>query len=354
MDVARLDKNLAQEKGSLEDGYKAYTLPCENIDLYGVTYNKELGFFERMPYETAKKVSYCVEVLSTTTAGARARFKTNAKSMVISIKYRYLAHMNNMPRIGASGFTQIEIVDGKYYRSGKVFPTMKDEKGYTGKIGLAGEGVREYILFFPLYNDYIEEITLGFEEGSIVEGGSKYKFDLPILYYGSSITQGAAASRSDNCYQAYISEWNNVDYINLGFSGSAKAEDVMLDYLATIKSKVYVLDYDHNAPNPEHLRKTHYKAYKTYREANPDTPIIMMSKPDFSRGCTTERIRIIKNTYDRAKKEGDNNVYFIDGRRFFGKVDREHCTADGCHPNDLGFYRMAKVLQKVIKPLLGE
>ena len=88
MEVSRLDKNLAQEKGSLEEGYKAYTLPCKEIDLYGVNYNKELGFFERMPYETAKKVSYLVEVLSTTTAGARARFRTNSKSMVISVKYR--------------------------------------------------------------------------------------------------------------------------------------------------------------------------------------------------------------------------------------------------------------------------
>ncbi len=352
MDVSRLDKNLAQETGSLEDGYKAYTLPCAPIDLYGVEFNKELGFFQRMPYDIAKQVSYCVEVLSSTTAGGRARFKTNSKSLIVKVKYRYLAHMNNMPRIGSSGFTLIEIVDGKYFRAGKVFPTRKDEQGYTGKMPLLGEKVREYVLFFPLYNDYIEEITLGFEEDAIVDGGDKYKFDLPILYYGSSITQGAAASRSDNCYQAYISEWNNVDYLNLGFSGSAKAEQVMLDYLSGVKSKVYVLDYDHNAPNLEHLRKTHYNAYKSYRDTNPDTPIIMMSKPDFVRGCTTERIRIIKNTYERAIKEGDKNVYFIDGRRFFGKVDREHCTADGCHPNDLGFYRMAKVLNKVIAPLL--
>ena len=78
----------------------------------------------------------------------------------------------------------------------------------------------------------------------------------------------------------------------------------------------------------------------------------MMTKPDFFRNYSTERIRIVKSTYNRAIKEGDKNVYFIDGRKLFGKEAREHCTVDGCHPNDLGFYRMAKVLNKVIAPLL--
>jgi hypothetical protein len=59
-------------------------------------------------------------------------------------------------------------------------------------------------------------------------------------------------------------------------------------------------------------------------------------------------------TYQNALKAGDENVYFIDGEVFFGEYDRELCTVDRIHPNDLGFYRMAQVIEPVIKSILDK
>lgn len=356
MEISKIDKNFATGEAVIPRGTKEVVLPSDNIGLYGIKYDEEKGFFGRMDYETAEKVSYNVKVLSTTTAGGRARFSTDSKVFYLSVKYKYLAKMTNMPLSGSSGFSLIDETDGVQKLVAAFRPKISDETGFTAETPLKGEGVRDYVLYFPLYNDYITEVRLAFDKESVVTKGKKYDFDLPILYYGSSITQGGCCSRPDNCYQAYISKWHNADYINLGFSGSAKAESEMLEYLASIKSLIFVCDYDHNAPDVGFLKATHINVYNAYRKKNPDTPIIFMSKPDFD-GDEAEnlrRIKIIRRTYDIARKSGDKNVYFIDGRKLFGKKDRENCTSDGCHPNDLGFYRMAEELDKVIAKLLNK
>ena len=352
MDITKIDKNFLVNEVEIDGDKQVYILPAKEISLYGTVFEKEVGAFQRMPSSIAKQVTYNIEVLSSTTAGARARFSTNASEMVLSVKYRYLAHMSNMTRNGASGFTlMIESEEEGNKWVGHFAPLNDDLTGFSQSIKLSGDKIHDYTLYFPLYNDYIEEIKIAFNKDAVVLPGRKYFNDLPILYYGSSITQGGCASRPDNCYQGYISKWHNADYLNLGFSGGAKGEDVMVEYLASIKSKVFVCDYDANAPDAEHLRKTHYKVYKAYRDANPDTPIVLISLVNIREG-TFERREVIKNTYKRAKKEGDKNVYFIDGSKIFGKQDRENCTVDGCHPNDLGFYRMAKVIDRTLAPLL--
>ena len=357
MDITRLDENFKINETAIIDGKKVYKLPCKDISLYGTTYDQKLGWFQRIPHQIAKQITYNIEVLSSTTAGARAKFTTDSKEITLSVKYKYLAKMSHMPFTGSSGFVLLEETENGHNYIASFMPNYEKETGFTVTAKLPGEKMREYVLFFPMYNDYITEVTLAFDGDATVKEGRKYRFDLPVLYYGSSITQGGCCSRPDNSYQAYISKWNDADFINLGFSGGAKGEDIMIEYLSSVKSKVFVCDYDHNAPNPEHLEKTHYKLYKAYRDKNPDTPIIFMTRPNGPfkperNSDVSKRKRVVKNTYLKARAEGDENVYFIDGKNLFGKNDRENCTVDGCHPNDLGFYKMAQALNKVIAPLL--
>lgn len=117
---------------------------------------------------------------------------------------------------------------------------------------------------------------------------------------------------------------------------------------------LFFMDYDHNAPTTEHLQNTHYHFYKIIREKNPSLPIIMASMPnlDLRPNFRAERREVIRATYDRAVAEGDQLVWFVDGETLFGEEDRDACTMDGAHPNDLGFYRMAKSLLPFIKNTL--
>jgi len=141
----------------------------------------------------------------------------------------------------------------------------------------------------------------------------------------------------------------------------AKSPSVPENYTETVKTggEIEAKYLAIGSYEVEHLESTHYNFYETVRKAQPSLPILMISKPDFDGNFTKEakeynarRRAVIQATYDKARKNGDKNVYFIDGETLFGTEDRESCTSDLCHPNDLGFYRMANVVTPVVEKIL--
>lgn len=341
-----LDKNftIKTEKTGNEKTY--YKIPNENFDMYGIIYDETIKQFVRLPDAIAKGVSGGVDYHSKHTAGGRLRFKTNSKTFHLSIKCPYVQKMSHMALTGQAGFVLFKETDGED-RLMSIFPAKFNEtEGFVYDYPWLSGEMTEYILYFPLYNP-VSELVIGLDADAIVTHGKQYRDIDPILYYGSSITQGGCASRPDNSYESLIGKWNNIDYINLGFSGNGKAEQSMCEYLATIKCSLFVCDYDYNAPDPAYLRKTHYNLYEVFRKAQPTTPILFVSKPDYDYDPTSEeRIQIILETIAKAKANGDNNVYFLSGRDLYGEEDRIQCAVDSCHPNDLGFYKIAKCMYK--------
>ena len=116
---------------------------------------------------------------------------------------------------------------------------------------------------------------------------------------------------------------------------------------------IFVYDYDYNAPSIEHLKDTHKRMFQAIRTTNPNIPIIMMSCPKY---CITreetERLHVIKTTYETALFAGDKNVYFIDGLNFQVGPNQYEMSVDGIHPNDAGFIRMANCIGTFIRHIL--
>ena len=144
-----------------------------------------------------------------------------------------------------------------------------------------------------------------------------------------------------------------LDYYNLGFSGNARGELPVADYIASLDLSLLVMDYDHNARTVEELRQTHERFFKRIREKQPNLPVLMVTRPSAKYGeDEIKRREIVQQTYANAIVAGDKNVYFQDGEMLFGTTDRELCTMDTIHPNDLGFYKMAAVLEPIISAIL--
>lgn len=114
----------------------------------------------------------------------------------------------------------------------------------------------------------------------------------------------------------------------------------------------FVFDYDHNAPNVEHLKNTHQRMFQRIRRQCPLLPIIMLSRPQ-PRMTPEEyqRRSIIMETYQNALAAGDEHVYFIDGSVILGQFGGDSGTVDGCHPNDLGFMCMARSVGAVLEEI---
>jgi lysophospholipase L1-like esterase len=124
--------------------------------------------------------------------------------------------------------------------------------------------------------------------------------------------------------------------------------------MAGLDMSVFVCDYDHNAPNPEHLAATHEPLYRAIREKHPTLPIIFITRPSVLEAADRKaRLDVIKATYDKAVAEGDENVWFLDASEFFPFGSNEH-TVDNCHPTDLGFYLMAKGIEKALREALAK
>ena len=353
MDISKIDKNF-EIKQATEINGNVFNLPCKPFTIKGGLHTQEDGFI-RMPLNVAKNVSDSVLTLSSVTPGVRVLFSTDSSVMKIYAKMPSKCIMHHMAPVGSMSFTLVEVIDGKECFVCNLVPPQEGDDLIGQCNFFRGKKMRDYILYFPLYSK-VSSLRLEFDSDSTVCEYKKYREDVkPILYYGSSITGGGCASKANNCYQAYISEWLNVDFMNLGFSGAAKAEPAMCEYLSNVDCSVFVYDYDHNAPNADYLEQTHYKLYKTFRsnEKNKNTPIVIISKPgEYIVKDRVERATVIKNTYLKALSEGDKNVYFIDGINLFPDKVRDHCTVDGIHPNDLGFYYMAEKIYEVIKNLI--
>ena len=341
--IAQIDKNFALETAIEREGLKFYNVENTPFQIYGVF--MENGSYRRIPEEIAKKVSPGVHILSTHTAGGSVRFVTD--SPYISIKAECsVDKTSHMALTGKVGFDMYAEYAGENRYEGTFIPPFNFRKGYEAIKDFSRVHKRVITINFPLYGT-VSKLFIGLKEGSVLEPAPDYKINKPVVFYGSSITQGGCASKPGSSYQSILSRRFDCDYINLGFSGNAKGEDAMTDYINGLDMSAFVLDYDHNAPTAEHLRNTHSKMFRAVRAAHPDIPILILPRPKYYLEPEhEERFDIIYQTYLSAKEAGDNKVYFISGPKLM-ELAGDNGTVDGCHPTDSGFLSMANAIGEV-------
>ena len=350
-DISSIDKALAVNTAIGRDDVIWHDPTQKPFKMYGVRF--EDGLYRRMPLEVAKTVNQGVEELSINTAGGRICFATDSDCVAISYRRPSLWKMPHMALAGSAGLNLYIRKEGKIVYYGSFIPNYGDPKGYESIVNFETREMREIIIHMPLYCG-VKSLEIGLQNDAKLEKWNGYKReDKPVVFYGSSITQGASATTPATDYISILSRRFDTDIWNLGFSGSAKGEQTMMDYIAGLDMSVFVYDYDHNAPTVEHLAATHEKMFRIIRGAHPNMPIVMMCRPKaYVNADTGKRIDIIRTTYENAVKSGDKNVYFIHGDDIYAPVGKEYCTVDKCHPNDLGFFCMANAIGAVIKEIL--
>ncbi len=317
--------------------------------------------FRRVPASVADATSECVSRLSEVTTGCRVRFKTTSDFIVVHGEIKKTNPPTISSPVAAKSFDIYFKENGKYCYRGIFSPSQGEGKSYVeSRLKFYNHDMKDVTIYFPLETAFYD-VYIGLREGAELDFPSDYTYQKPIVFYGSSIVHGGG-SHPASPYPAILSRRLDSDFINLGFGGGAKAEKSIMEYIAGLDMSVFVYDYDHNAPTLEHLRDTHYEGYRIFREKQPDTPVIMASRPDYwSRNYTLEyydvtetekRRRLIEDNYKRARAEGDHNVYFVDGSQIYPPEYRDDCSADGCHPNDLGYHYMANAFEAVLKAIL--
>ncbi len=356
-DITKIDKNLEVKEKIDEAGMAFYDIRKSPFEVYGFYNYKTESVFRRLPDDVAERVSENVRKLAKNTAGGRVRFSTDSDVIAIKAVMPSICRLAQCSLVGFGGF-DLYVDEPKHgiSRFHRAFIPPFGAKGeYEAEVRFNSRKLRYITINFPPYSS-VTELLVGIKDDAVLGEGAKYRKVAPILYYGSSITQGGFVSRPGNGYQNMICRRNNIDFINFGFSGSGKAEDAIVEYMAGLEISAFVCDYDHNAPDVEHLENTHYKMYEKIRESHPTIPYIMISKPDFDSNYVTSipRRNVIFDSYRRARDNGDLNVYYIDGASIFRGPFEDSCTVDGTHPNDLGFSYMADAIEAELKRALTQ
>ena len=314
--------------------------------------------YDRLPISYKEKVREPVWDLSKASAGITVRFHSNSTS--INLKWTVLNDFD-MPHMAATGIKGIDLytkynnkwryvttagalVGQKKYQNNNV---PKDSINEYELIKNLTPEFREYKLFLPLY-DGVTRLEIGIDANATIKRAVP-NAQKPIVFYGTSITQGGCASRPGMAHTNIISRKLDMECINYGFSGNGRMEMPIVEHISEIDANFYVIECLQNM-NTEEVKKRVLPLVKTIRKKQPNTPIVlvenMMYKTAFmDKTIETELIQenlALKNEYDNILKSGIQNIYYIKDKQH-EKMDNEG-TVDGVHLTDLGFLRYADYL----------
>jgi hypothetical protein len=219
-------------------------------------------------------------------------------------------------------------------------------------------GQREYLLYLPLYNG-VSSVELAIPKNSFLGQAPAYPAShaKPIVFYGTSITQGGCASRSGMAHTAILGRKLHRPVINLGFSGNGQLEMPLADLMAELDPAMYVIDCLPNLHADQVAERTRPFVLRL-RQSRPDTPILLVEDRNYTNAFLfTSQKRInetnqaaLRAAFDEMKTSGVKNLYYLEGKHLLG--DDNEGTVDGSHPTDLGFARQAEVFYEALKPLV--
>lgn len=303
--------------------------------------------YYRLNAKTKNIYSDANRSLAECTSGATLRFITDANQIQIRADLRAaITGMHHFTDRGVYGFDVLVGTGTNRQYCGKVMQTLVWLPEKMQDTVYLPEGIKEVQIDFPMYGG-VSNLEIGFPDQARIALPTK-RTNHPIAFYGSSITQGGCASRPGNAYPNIICRALDADCRNLGFSGSARGEQSIAEYIGGLELGCFVMDYDYNSITVEELAERHEPFFKTVRRAQPDLPILMLphvwSYPDGE--SDYQRVAVVKQTYENAVANGDQNVYFLDSSDFFRGEMRDLCTVDALHPNDIGMLIMASEIYK--------
>ncbi len=296
----------------------------------------------RLPKSAQSRVRKPVWGLSKSPSGGRIRFRSDCTSLAIRLQYPGRWGMKNMHTFGQCGVDLY--INDRYVRT-----AIPKDSSFVEFVFFNDKQavMRNITLYLPLYIG-VKVTAIGMNEGARIEKPLPFVIDKPIVYYGSSITQGGCASHPGMSYQAIISRHLHADFVNLGFSGNGMGEPEMAGIVGDIDASCYVMDFAVNLPSADSLAKVYAPFIEILRTKRPDTPIIAIT-PIYNAyefwgpNKGTLMRDVIRRVIAERRKNGDEHIMLVEGFELLGPEFADGLV-DGVHPNDLGFQAMAEGL----------
>lgn len=313
------------------------------------------AFYDRLPARAKGVVRDAVWNLSRHSAGMQVRFRTDATE--IHVDYAVTSANLAMPHMPATGVSGLDLYaqddDGRWKWVAVVAP--KTQAVRQSIVSGIRPGLRNYAVYLPLYNG-TEFLKLGVPMGSKFEAVQP-RTEKPVVFYGTSITHGACASRPGMPHPAILGRRLNRPVINLGFSGNGRMETAVGQFLTEIDAAAFVIDCLPNM-NAEEVTANTQPLVRQIRAVHPETPVILVEDRSYSGSWLLDGQKSRNQTsraalqaqFRHLQDSGIGKLYWLDGESLLG-ADRDD-TTDGSHPSDLGFQRHADAMEPILRQAL--
>lgn len=318
------------------------------------------AFYDRLPAATMDVVRKEVAQLATNTAGEYIRFTTNSTELVVRYQVKGSLQMPHMPATGVSGL-DLYGLDEKgnwHWASGRY--SFGDTISYRFTLTDKSVRITEYRLYLPLYNA-VRWMELGVPEPNKLQSLLPQR-KAPIIIYGTSILQGACASRPGLAWSNILGRMLNVPVINLGFSGNGRMEKELIDLIASSSPGLVVLDCLPNLVDPaRYTYDTLWNRYQygigTIRKKYGKVPIVLTQHCSGLAGTNLDNGKIamyttanehVKAIYAKLVSDNTKGIYLLTIEDIGFSMES---TVDGVHPNDIGMMQYAVAYKKLIEAI---
>lgn len=317
--------------------------------------------YARLPQRAKDKVRQPLWDLSRQSAGLSIAFRSNSPEIRVRYIVKGSLSMAHMPATGVSGIDLYATDENGQERWCAGRYAMRDTITYNfsglSYAAKARDGF-EYQLFLPLYNS-VSWMEIGIPEDS------SFRFlpvsqEKPLVIYGTSIAQGACASRPGMAWGNILNRASGHPVINLGFSGNGKLEEEVFELLSEIDAKLYIIDCMPNLPGKD--AKVIYdrtlKGVKKLRERS-KAPILLVEHDGYANDVTSESTeqsyRVanveLRKAYETLQQEQYPDIYYLTKEEIGIPMDG---MVDGVHSTDLGMQQYADSYLKKIREILHE
>jgi hypothetical protein len=357
------DSNLADSKINAFDAETRFINGLE-LSVYGKYHNEQN--FNRLPTKYADIVRPIVWELSKNSSGISISFLTNSPYIKARWSLMNNTYLSNMTAIAASGLDLYVRNNNSFQYVSSGIPIALNNE--CTLISNMDSTLKEFRLYLPLFNG-IDAIEIGIADNATITTPTQVAGKInPIVFYGTSITQGGSASRPGMAYPSIISRSLNIEIINFGFSGNGRFEQSVGQALNEIEASIYVIDCTPNS-HPDTIAQNALKLIsqltnkQTNKQTTPilliesiyRTPAYLKHEPDSVFGTfsfITKQNQELLMAYEQALEQGFTNIHYLDNHSLIGS-DKEG-TVDGTHFTDLGHFRMATVVQRKLENILSE
>ena len=332
---------------------------ASDLPLYGKVTDAAESRYVRFP-DSLKSVSRTpLWNLSRNSAGMAIRFSSDSPTIGVKWTNSMAYGMNHMTDTGVSGLDLYAMHEGRWRFVNCARAGRTDTEREVVIIENMEATEREYMLYLPLYNG-IASLEIGVDPASSVNppGIESPRRSKPVVFYGTSILQGACASRPGMAFTNIISRRLDRETINLGFSGNAHLDLEVAEIMATVDAGCYVLDFVPNSWK-ERIIENMERFYRIIRDKHPGIPIIFVEQPIYTHSLYDRKVaseikeknEALNTVYRKLKSDGEKDIHFIPSENMIGH-DGE-ATIDGVHFTDLGMIRYADLVCPVIERLLA-